>query len=230
MKTSILRDHCRYDFVPNYDYCGTDSRTGKRQYHKVTKPRLPNHRFFERRPERRPLPFSDTLLFVPFRDESSLLLENETAEEAFLQVLPADSHCSAYHCRLQKVLQPQANINHARQADGEEHRISKDDEPQLMGEARAAMKELFDMNTNQPDTLSSGQRVAMVNTDHRHVFDKVKAHFLHQKEHEAMCLQLDTTLNVSGVGGTGKSFLVEIKSLVSKLWPTDDLHLPSRHS
>ena len=67
------------------------------------------------------------------------------------------------------MLQPQANIkkiNDPRQADGEEHKISKeDDEPQLMGEARAAMRELFDMNTNPADTLSLEQRVAMLNTD-----------------------------------------------------------------
>ena len=70
--------------------------------------------------------------------------------------------------------------------DGKEHTISKeDDEPQLMGEARAAMKELFDMNTNQPDTLSLEQRVAMLNTDQRCVFDRMRAHFLHQKEHKA---------------------------------------------
>ena len=113
---------------------------------------------------------------VPFRDESSLLLEKETAEEAFWHLLPTDSDCSAYHCRLQKMLQTQASIkkiNDARQADGEEHKISKDDEPQLMGEARAAMKELFDMNTNPADTLSLEQRVAMLNTDQRRVFDKV---------------------------------------------------------
>ena len=43
-----LEDVCLYDFVANYDYCGTDNRTGKRQYRKLTKPRLPNHRLFER--------------------------------------------------------------------------------------------------------------------------------------------------------------------------------------
>ena len=36
-----LEDMCLYDFVANYDYCGTDSRTGERQYRKLTKPRLP---------------------------------------------------------------------------------------------------------------------------------------------------------------------------------------------
>ena len=80
------------------------------------------------------------------------------------------------------MLQAQANIkkiNDTRQADGEEHKISKeDDEPQLMGEARAAMKELFEMNTNPADTLSLEQRVAMLDTDQRRVFDKVKAYLM----------------------------------------------------
>lgn len=41
------------------------------------------------------------------------------------------------------MLQAQANINNARQADDEEHMISKDDDlhAQLMDEARAAMRE-----------------------------------------------------------------------------------------
>ena len=143
----------------------------ERQYHTLTKPRLPNHRLFdpEKEEQRQGYYYSLILLFVPFQDESSLLLENETTEEAFRRLLPADSDGSAYHSRLQKILQAQASIkkiNDARQADGEEHKISKeDDEPQLVGEARAAMKDLFDINTNQPDTLSLEQRVAMLNTD-----------------------------------------------------------------
>ena len=170
-----------------------------RQYRKLTKLRLPNHRLFdpEKEDQRQGYYYSLILLFVPFWDKSSLLLDNETAEEAFWHLLPADSYDSAYHSRLQKMLQAQANIkkmNDARQADGEEQKISKeDDEPQLMGEVRAAMKDLFDMNTNPADTLSLEQRVAMLNTEQRHVFDKVKAHFLHQKEHEANKCACDLT-------------------------------------
>ena len=67
----------------------------------------------------------------------------------------------------------------------------------------------------------------MLNTDQKRVFDKVKAHFLHQKEHEAnkcACNLTPLRMFVSGVGGTDKSFLIEtIKSLVGHLWPTDDL-------
>ena len=83
------------------------------------------------------------------------------------------------------------------------------------------MKDLFDMNTNPANTLSLEQRVAMLNTDQRCVFDKVKAHFLHQKEHEAN----NTTPNVcKWCWWTGKLFLIKtIKSLVGHLWPSDDL-------
>ena len=83
------------------------------------------------------------------------------------------------------------------------------------------MKNLFDMNTNPADTLSLEQRVAMLNTDQRRVFNKVKANFPHQKEHEAnkcACNLTPLQMFVSCVGGTGKSFLIEtIKSLVGQL-------------
>ena len=231
-RPSDLEAVCLYDFVANYDYCGTDGN-GDRKYKKLTKPRLPNHKLFdpEIQDQTEAYYYSLILLFVPFRDESSLLLENETAEEAFRRHLPDDSTCSAYHSRLQKMLQVRANIkkiNDARQADGEEHKISKqDDDPQLMGEARTAMKELFNMNAHPADTLSLEQRVDMLNTDQRRIFDKVKGHLLHQQQHEANECSCDLTplrMFVSGVGGTGKSFLIEtVKALVHDLWPSDDL-------
>ena len=231
-RPSDLEGICLYDFVANYDYCGTDS-SGKRKYRKLTKPRLPNHKLFdpEREDQRDAYYYSLLLLFVPFRDESTLLLENETTEEAFRRLLPDDSTCSAYHGRLQKMLQARANIkqiNDARQADGEEHKISKqDDDPQLLGEAKTAMKELFNMNAHPADTLSLKQRVAMLNADQRRIFDRVKDHLLHQQQHEADECCCDLTplrMFVSGVGGTGKLFLIEtIKALVHDLWPSDDL-------
>ena len=101
-----IEDVCLYDFIANYDYCGTDSRTGERQYHKLTKPRLPNHRLFDPEKEDQRESYYYSLILL----ESSLLLENETAKEAFQRLLPADSDCSAYHSRLQKILQAQATI------------------------------------------------------------------------------------------------------------------------
>ena len=75
--------------------------------------------------------YSLLLLFTPFRDESSLL-EHETAE-AFHRLVNADS--STHHFKLQNMLKAQSNIktiNEARQADGEEEKVSKhNDDPQL---------------------------------------------------------------------------------------------------
>ena len=51
--------------------------------------------------------YSLILLFTPFREESSLLLEDETAEEAFSRLVNSD--CSAYHAKL-KMLEAQSNI------------------------------------------------------------------------------------------------------------------------
>ena len=90
--------------------------------------------------------YSLLLFFVPFRDQSSLLQEQETAEEAFKCLLPANVECSAYHARLQAMLKAQENlkaITDARKLSvPEEHGDNEsDDEPQLMGEAKAAMQD-----------------------------------------------------------------------------------------
>ena len=76
--------------------------------------------------------YSLILLFTPFREENSLLLESETAEEAFHRSVSSDS--SAYHAKLKWMLEAQSNIkiNEARLASGKEERVSEDDYPQLM--------------------------------------------------------------------------------------------------
>jgi len=128
------------------------------------------------------------LLFVPFRTESSLLLDSERAVEAFHRLVNPD--CSSYPARLQ-MLEAQSNvkkIHEARHADHEE-KISKDDEPHLMGEAKTTMKDVIDMNVNSSSDLSLESRVAMLNTDQRHIIDNVKSHLLHQQQHKEMSLQ-----------------------------------------
>ena len=83
------------------------------------------------------------------------------------------------------------------------------------------------MNAHPADTLSLKQRVAMLNADQRRIFDKVKDHLLHQQQHETdecSCNLSPLRMFVSGVGGTGKSFLIEtVKAFVHDLWPSDDL-------
>ena len=101
-----------------------------------------------------------------------------------------------------------------------------EDDIELIGEAKTAMQEVLDMNVNMhgdcpPLTLE--ERVVMLNVNQRHVFNKVKSHLLHQYRHEAgqcACNALKPLhMVVSGVGGTGKSFLIKaVRALVGSTW------------
>ena len=119
------------------------------------------------------------------------------------------------------------NIDKARPANPEEKEVEQDNQPQLLGEARTAMIEILDMKASAPGQLTLDEQVAILNPDQRRVFDHVIGHFLHQKSHEGnqcSCDFIALRMFLSGVGGTGKSFLVEaIKALVNSLWSSDNL-------
>ena len=91
-----------------------------------------------------------------------------------------------------------------------------------------AVADIADMHINVPN-LTLEQREAMLNVDQKRIFDKIKSHLMSQKEREDLLenessrlLRLDTIkplrMFISGVGGTGKSFLIEaIKCLVDDM-------------
>ena len=93
-----------------------------------------------------------------------------------------------------------------------------------MGEAKTAMHDMADMlvNHSTSDQLSFEERIVMLNADQKHIFDTVGSHLQHQKLHETSECQCDfkpLRMFIGGVGGTGKSFLIEaIKLLVGKIW------------
>ena len=67
----------------------------------------------------------------------------------------------------------------------------------------------------------------MLNVDQKRNFDKIKSHLMSQKNvktyESSRLLRLDNIkplrMFISGVGGTGKSFLIEaIKCLVDDIW------------
>ena len=221
------------ELPPCYDSHSKDSQ-GRRIYRKVTKSRLVSQKMFDPKKEdqRESYFYSLLLLFVPFRDESSLLQEQETAEEAFKRLLPANVECSAYHARLQAMLKAQENlkaITDARKLSvPEEHGDNEsDDEPQLMGEALAAMQDVQDMNDSSYDDITLDERVQILNMDQKRIYEKVKMHLLHLLSHESgkcSCNFKPLRMFVSGVGGTGKSFLIHaLKSLIHQIWPSSDL-------
>ena len=124
-----------------------------------------------------------------------------------------------------------AKINEARAAEREEP-VNKEDkeDPQLPGVAKSAMKDLQEMKdvANGNNALTLEERVRMLNDDQRRVFDRVKNHLMHQQEHERGECKCEKSkplrMFVSGVGGAGKSFLIEaIRSMADGLWETDDL-------
>ncbi len=85
----------------------------------------------------------------------------------------------------------------------------------------------LDMNDNVCDMLSLEDRVGMLNADQRRIFDNMKIHLLYQRQHEADQCHCDfkpLRMFVSGVGGTGKSFLIEaVKALIASMRPSDGL-------
>ena len=94
-----MGDVCLYDF-------NSMNRRGERNYEKLKKPRLPNHKIFDptKENERKDYYYSLLLLFVPFREEQSLLQDGEKTEEAFACHLPSNHNCVVYHEKLQKIL------------------------------------------------------------------------------------------------------------------------------
>ena len=93
-----LEDVCLYDLVANFDWYIKDD-AGNRVYKELKKARLVNHKLFDcnNESQREDFYYSMILLFVPFRDESSLLLANETAEEAYDRLqMSSNERCSAH--------------------------------------------------------------------------------------------------------------------------------------
>ena len=75
--------------------------------------------------------YSLVLLFSPFRDESSLLHDKETAEQAFQRLL--SNKITDYHDKLKTMFAAASNvkkINDTRQKEGEEEKVEEDDDPQ----------------------------------------------------------------------------------------------------
>ena len=157
-----------------------------------------------------------------------MLQENEKPEEAFNCLLPSNESCSEYHSRLQKILKAREalkKINDAREAANNEGTNKEDrDEPELLGQAKSAMLDALHMNAKKPDKLTLQERVMMLNSDQRRIFERVKDHLLHQVQHECNCEFEPLCMFISGVGGTGKLFLIEaLQQLIDGIWTSDDL-------
>ena len=225
-----IEDICVYDFVAKYTKSGVD-KDGNTVYRKLTKPILLNHRVYNpsKEDEREKYFYSLLLLFVPFRDEGDLI-EGETAESAFEWHMQENEALNTHSEKLQCMLRAREavkKINEARQAQEEDVSDSssqdEEDGPQVAGEAISAMHDVVDLcQDDDGDGPSLEELVSSLNSDQVHVYKKVKSHLEHQIMHKCGCCQCSdfTPLHmfVSGVGGTGKSFLIKtIHALVASL-------------
>ena len=165
-----MEDVCLYDFVANYDF-NSMNRRGERNYKKLKKPRLPNHKIFDptKENECKDYYYSLLLLFVPFREEQSLLQDGVKVEEAFARHLPSNHNCVVYHEKLQKILAFQSHfkeINDIRQVVVEEA-VEHERDPRVQGEVINAMHDVCDLNANS--SLSLNDHESMLNGDQKRV-------------------------------------------------------------
>uniref|UniRef100_A0A1X7UMQ4 Uncharacterized protein n=1 Tax=Amphimedon queenslandica TaxID=400682 RepID=A0A1X7UMQ4_AMPQE len=102
-----MEDVSLYKFVANYKF-DRIRKNGEREYKLRSKPVRPNHRKFNpmQEAEKDDFYYSLIFLFVPFRDESTLVMEGETMEEAFRRHREASIRGIENHFnKLQKLLE-----------------------------------------------------------------------------------------------------------------------------
>ena len=132
-----------------------------------------------------------------------------------------------HHEKLLKMLQAQVKVREINEHREAVEEVKKDDENEpegveIAGEAVAAMNDVHDMDVNKANDFNLDKLIEMLNSDQLRVFTMVSEHLHHQKQHETgLCRCKDFKplhTFISGVGGTGKSFLIEtIRQQVSEI-------------
>ena len=101
--------------------------------------------------------------------------------------------------------------------------VEGDEDPQVAGEATSAMHDVANLQHSDNSGPSLDELASSLNADQTRVFDKIKCQLQHQVQHETgtcKCSDLKPLhMFISGVGGTGKSFLIKaIRALVLDMW------------
>ena len=231
-----MDDVCLYDFVANYEKCGVD-KNGQTQYRHLNKGILPNHKLYNPKEEneKESYYYYLLLLFVPFRNECELTEEGKSTEDAFNRHMEQNDALNIHSETLQRMLKAKENfekINEARQAEQKvtvPEPMEEDDGPQVAGEATSAMNDAANLQEND-NSGPSLEELPSLNVDQAGIFECMRRHFEHQVQHESETCKCDDfiplSMFVSGVGGTGKSYLIKtISALVSEIWNNNNVSL-----
>ena len=102
-------------------------------------------------------------------------------------------------------------------------RPSAEEDAFFQGEATSTLEDVFHLNECKSGTDTTDDRISMLNSDQLRIFKNVIDHLSHQKRHEdgeCSCTKHSPLhMFVSGVCGTGKSFLIHtIRTMVNELW------------
>ena len=105
-----------------------------------------------------------------------MILNGETVEEAFQHHRNDNDSLNMHHDKLQNLLSAEKKW---KKFKAQEKILvlekKRDDEPQLLGEIMDAVNDIADMNNNVPN-FTLDQRVAMLNSNQKRIYDKIKQH------------------------------------------------------
>ncbi len=93
----------------------------------------------------------------------------------------------------------------------------------LQGMAKSHLDRHLELDLDV-DPITLDRRLSMLNDDQSRVYKKITGHLLHELDHEkgaCKCTDIKPLqMFVSGVGGTGKSFLIQaLRAFVKATWP-----------
>ena len=82
------------------------------------------------------------------------------------------------------------------EAEEAELKNRDDKEAQLLGEIMDAVNDIADMNNNNVPNLTLDQKVAMLNSDQKRIYDKIKQHLTKQKQRQVTMMSKLMTFNL----------------------------------
>lgn len=217
-----LENVCLYDFVKCYDVvkdAKTTSETYKFVYGYVKKRKmecLVSHKIHNVKQNPENYFYSLLLLFKPWRDPDDLKGQQETYTAAFDACKNELVSAMEHHEKLQEISAGRdevetlvSDLAQNLKSDADQEKNCEAEQVDKI-EAAGAMAEFRDALANEKEDLAV--LADAMNIDQRRVFDHVTGKL---REREGVLRHF-----VSGVGGTGKSFLIR----VLKLWVRETLH------